>query len=70
MTLPQYLRTRQRQPMKGISIAKTSAAMRTTCKADFIVHVLNALHIVGISGCDVVLLLNRRRSSFRPERWK
>jgi hypothetical protein len=56
--------------MEGISIAKASAIMRTTCEADFIVQVLNALHIVGISGCDVVLLLNRRRSSFRPERWK
>ena len=56
--------------MEGISIAKASAIMRTTCEADFIAHVLNALHIVGISGCDVVLLLNRRRSSFRPERWK
>lgn len=56
--------------MEGISIAKASAAMRTSCKADFIVHVSNALHIVGTSGCDVALLLNQRRYSFRPERWK
>lgn len=70
MTFPQYPRKRQRQPMEGISIAKTPAAMRTTCNADFIVHVFNALLIVGTSGCDVALLLNRRRHSVRPERWK
>ena len=70
MTFPQYPRTRQRQPMEGISIAKASAIMRTTCEADFFVHVLNALHIVGTSGCDVALLLSRRRHSFRSERWK
>ena len=56
--------------MEGISIAKASAIMRTTCEADFIVHVLNALHIVGTPCFDVALLLNRRRNSFRPERWK
>ena len=70
MTFPQYPRKRQRQPMEGISIAKASAAMRTSCKADFIVHVFHALHIVGTPGCDVALFLNRRRSSFQPERWK
>lgn len=56
--------------MEGISIAKASAIMRTTSEADFIVHVLNALHIEGTPGCDVALLLNPRRNSFRSERWK
>jgi hypothetical protein len=56
--------------MEGISIAEASAIMWTTCEADFFVHVFNALHIVGTSGCDVALLLNRRRNPVRPERWK